>query len=64
MGRRKEFEVSNGTIKHIPTGVIAYFMPKNDEGQIKGYFTDDLFMGTSIKEVKRFFRQAYGELKK
>lgn len=64
MARRKEFEVSPSGVKHIPSGTMAYLQQKDEEsGAIRGYFTADLFMGTSIKAVKAFFRQLYGGMK-
>ena len=64
MGRRKEFEVSPTGVKHLPSGIMAHYIQKGEEGQVRGYWTDDLFMGTSIQAVKKFFRQVYGGWKK
>lgn len=58
---RKVFETTSHSIKHLPSGKVAYLQEKDPEvGAIRGWFTDDLFMGTSVKAVKAFFRALHG----
>jgi hypothetical protein len=61
MGRKREFRITPGRIEHIPSGKVAFLQERDKKsGAIRGYFTEDLFMGTAITEVKKFFKQLYG----
>lgn len=61
MGRKREFRITYGRVEHIASGKVAYLQEADKEsGAVRGYFTEDLFMGTSISAVKKFFKQLYG----
>ncbi len=62
MGRRRIWEETRSTIRHIPSGREAYYDAAWDGG-IKGWWYDDGFAGTSRREAKSTLKQIFDLLK-
>lgn len=55
MGRRKIWDESRYRIKHLPSGIEAFY-ESGEDGSVKGWWTEDSFAGTSIREAKNFLK--------
>ena len=60
MMAKKIWEESSGYIKHIPSGQEAWLQQRDDSiGAVRGYFTQDSFVGTSIAMAKKVMVQIF-----
>ena len=57
---KKIWEEQSGYIKHIPSGQEAWLQHRDDSiGAVRGYFTQNSFVGTSITMAKKVMLQIF-----
>lgn len=62
MGRKKVWYQAGNWLKHEPSGLEAFY-ESGEDGSVKGWWTADSYVGSSIREAKKMMKAIADMLK-